>query len=99
MQTKFRKFCFLSLVGIVCSTGKGGWGKETNVVSLKEVVEVVRRDNPEIRAARERWLAFSARIAQASTPDKPRLDFERMYAPRGQNVWTDAEEKNVVLSQ
>ena len=99
MKTNFQKFCFLCLAGIVCSTGEGVWGKETNVSSLEEVVAIVERDNPEIQAARERWRAFSARVSQAATPEKPRLQFERMYAPRDKNVWTDAEEKNVVLSQ
>ena len=98
MKTNFQKFCFLCLAGIVCLTGRGVWGKETNVSSLEEVVAIVERDNPEIQAARERWRAFSARVSQAATPEKPRLQFERMYAPRDKNVWTDAEEKNVDLS-
>ncbi len=89
---------FWALLSLSCVAGQWVWGKETNV-SLEEVVAIVQRDNPEIKAARERWRAFKARVSQASTPDKPRLDFERMYAPLGQNVWTDAEEKNVVLSQ
>ena len=68
-------------------------------LSLERVIAVVQQENPEILAARERWHASKARISQAATPNKPRLDFERMYAPRGENVWTDAEEKNLVLSQ
>lgn len=66
---------------------------------LREALETARRDNPEIRAARSKWEAMRARVSQAATPDKPRLDFERMYAPRGENVITGAEERNVAVSQ
>ena len=99
MKIKHLKTIFLALMSISFVSSERVWGMETNVSSLEQVVAAVRRDNPEIRAALERWRAVSARVAQAATPDKPRLEFERMYAPRGQNVWTDAEEKNVVLSQ
>jgi cobalt-zinc-cadmium efflux system outer membrane protein len=67
--------------------------------SLDRVIVLVQQENPEIKAAQERWQAYRARIAQAATPDKPRLDFERMYAPQGENVWSDAKEKNLILSQ
>lgn len=98
MNFKHRMTRLLSLMSISLMATGGVWGGETNV-SLEQVVAAVQRDNPEIKAARERWRAFAARVAQSATPDKPRIEFERMYAPRGENVWTDAEEKNVVVSQ
>lgn len=94
------------LLLIFCGAGSGLiFGSEPAVslapspLSLDGVLADVQRNNPEIKAARERWQAFKARISQAATPSKPRLDIERMYAPRGKNVWSDAEEKNLVVSQ
>lgn len=87
------------IIGFLCLIGFGyPVYAETNL-SLREALEISRRDNPEIIAAREKWKAARSRIAQKSTPDKPRLDFERMYAPRGKDIISDAEEKNVVISQ
>lgn len=71
----------------------------TPTISLGEVLDLARRENPEIRAARSKWEAVRARIVQQATPDKPRLDIERMYAPRGENPWTEADEKNIAVSQ
>ncbi|MBK8576497.1 MAG: TolC family protein [Elusimicrobia bacterium] len=101
MKTKHLITRWLGLAIIFFMASEGVWGGETNVspLSLATVMEVVQRDNPEIKAARERWRSFAARVAQSATPDKPRLEFERMYSPRGKNVWTDAEEKNIVISQ
>lgn len=95
----------LTFIGISTFELSSVLGNEGEVVlsssplSLEQVLGVVRNENPEIRAARERWRAFAARVSQAATPDKPRVDFERMYAPQGDNVWSDAGEKNVVISQ
>lgn len=66
---------------------------------LRDVLDIARRENPEIVAARRRWDAAQARISQAATPEKPRVDIERMYAPRGENPWSGAEEKNIAVSQ
>jgi cobalt-zinc-cadmium efflux system outer membrane protein len=94
-----------TLIGISTFEPSSVLGDEGEVVlsssplSLEQVLGVVQRENPEIRAARERWRAFAARVSQAATPDKPRVDFERMFAPQGDNVWSDAGEKNVVISQ
>lgn len=71
----------------------------SGTISLRQVLEIVQRDNPEILAARKRWQAAQKRIAQAATPDKPRLDIERMYAPAGQSVISGAQEKNLAVTQ
>jgi cobalt-zinc-cadmium efflux system outer membrane protein len=103
---KWLHLSFISLLLISCGAGSGlifGSESENSLAAsplgLERVLAEVQRENPEIKAARERWRAFESRISQAATPAKPRLDFERMYAPRGKNVWSDAEEKNLVLSQ
>lgn len=67
--------------------------------TLQEVLAIAQKENPEIKAAQQRWEATKSRISQAATPDKPRVDFERMYAPRDKNVWLGAEEKNIAVSQ
>jgi outer membrane protein TolC len=59
----------------------------------------VRRDNPEIRAAAKRWEASQKRAIQAATPDKPRLDIERMYTPDSGSIFSDSEEKAISLTQ
>lgn len=71
----------------------------TGTLTLQSVLDIARRENPEIKAAQNRWEAAKARIVQGATPDKPRVDFERMYAPRDKNVISGAEEKNVAISQ
>ncbi len=63
----------------------------TGTVSLQQVLELVRRDNPEILAAHKRWEAAEKHILQAATLDKPRLDLERMYVPTGNNAVPDTE--------
>ena len=66
---------------------------------LSQVLELAERDNPEILAARKRWSAFQKRVAQAVTPDKPRLDIERMFVPAGSSVLTQADEKSLAITQ
>ena len=68
-------------------------------ITLNQVLELVARDNPEIVAARARWEAAKERVTQAGTPDKPRLDLERMYAPADKNVISGAAERNVAITQ
>lgn len=68
-------------------------------LTLTEVVDIARRENPEIRAALKKWEATKSRVTQATTPEKPRLNVERMYAPRGKNVVSAAEEENLAFSQ
>ncbi len=69
------------------------------VLNLREVLDIAKRENPEIRAAWERWQASRARITQESYPEKPRFDLERMYAPRSSEFFSDAEEKNWAITQ
>lgn len=71
----------------------------SNTLTLQQVLETAERDNPEILAARKRWQAVQKRVIQAATPDKPRLDIERMYAPSGKSVLTGADEKNIAVTQ
>lgn len=75
-----------------------GGRASSGTISLQQVLESVERDNPEILAARKRWLAAQKRVVQAATPDKPRLDIERMYAPSGTSVLA-ADEKSLAISQ
>ena len=71
----------------------------TPTITLTQVLEIVAKDNPDIAAARSRWEAAQKRIVQAATPDKPRLDLERMYGPVPGNPINDAREKNVAITQ
>jgi outer membrane protein, heavy metal efflux system len=71
----------------------------SGTITLDQVLELAERDNPEILAARKRWLAFQKRVVQAATPDKPRLDIERMYVPSGKSVLTEADEKSLAITQ
>ncbi|MEK7858740.1 MAG: TolC family protein [Elusimicrobiota bacterium] len=66
---------------------------------LKEVLERAERDNPELRAALKRWEAARKRSVSEAAPDKPRFDFERMYAPSGRTPLSGADEKSVSLTQ
>lgn len=71
----------------------------TGTITLAQVLELVEQDNPEIAAARAAWEAARSRIAQAATPDKPRLDLERMYGPVPGDPIGGAKEKNVAITQ
>lgn len=73
--------------------------RAANQLSLEEAIRIAVQDNPEIKAARKRWEAARARIAQEATPEKPRVDFERMYGPKNKDVISGAEEKNIAISQ
>ncbi|MBI5210076.1 MAG: TolC family protein [Elusimicrobia bacterium] len=83
----------------VSAGGLEAVGVSSGTISLQRVLEAVRRDNPEILAARKRWEAARQRAAQAATPDKPRLDLERMFAPSGENVVSMADEKAIAVTQ
>ncbi|HAZ07162.1 MAG TPA: hypothetical protein DCZ01_01265 [Elusimicrobia bacterium] len=67
-------------------------------ISLASTLDAARRGNPEIRVALKRWEAARKRAASEATPDKPRLDIERMYAPSGKTPLNGAEEKAVSLT-
>ena len=71
----------------------------SGTITLNQVLELAERDNPEILAARKRWAAFQKRVSQAATPDKPRLDIERMYVPSGKSVLNEADEKSLAVTQ
>jgi outer membrane protein TolC len=71
----------------------------SGTMTLKQVLDLAERVNPEILAARKRWEAVSKRLIQAVTPEKPRLDIEKMYTPSGKNILSEAEERSVAISQ
>lgn len=71
----------------------------SGTIDLQQVLEAVRRDNPEILAAHKRWEAGQRRIAQAATPDQPRLDVERMYAPSLSDMIGKPDEKAISITQ
>lgn len=68
-------------------------------ISWSQVLENVERENSEIRAALKQWQASQKRTIQAATPESPRLDLERMYAPKNQGILSGAEEKNLLITQ
>ena len=68
-------------------------------LSLAQALDSARRGNPEIRAALRRWDAARKKILSESTPDKPRLDIERMYAPSGKTPLNGADEKALSVTQ
>ena len=71
----------------------------TASLSLTEALDAARRDNPDIRVALKRWDAARKKIVSEATPDKPRLDIERMYAPSGKTPLNGADEKSVSITQ
>lgn len=71
----------------------------SDAITLKAVLEIAKKENPEIKAAKKKWEAARARIFQEATPEKPRVDLERMYAPKDGSIVRDADEKNVAISQ
>lgn len=71
----------------------------TGALTLKTALDEARRANPELQAALKRWEAARERIAAQATPDKPRLDVERMYAPSGRAPWNGADERSLSLTQ
>jgi outer membrane protein TolC len=74
-------------------------GVSSGTVSLARALDAARGGNPEIRAALKRWDAARKRVAAEATPDKPRLDIERMYAPSGKTPLNGADEKAVSITQ
>ncbi len=68
---------------------------ENGVITLEQALREAERSNPEIEAARKLWEARRERIVQVSTPDKPRLDVERMF---GRSPFS-GEEKSFSLTQ
>lgn len=91
METEMRNFILAAVLIAWASVSKAGnaavW---SGTLSLTEVLDAARRDNPEIRAARKRWDAARARVSSEATPDKPRLDIERMY---------NSQEKSLAITQ
>jgi outer membrane protein TolC len=68
-------------------------------LSLAQALDAARRGNPDIRVALKRWDAARKSIASEATPDKPRLDIERMYAPSGKTPFNGADEKALSITQ
>lgn len=89
----------VSAVALNVYSDETGQGLSSGIVTLRGVMDVALRENPEIQAARQKWEAAKTRIIQGSTPDKPRVDIERMYAPKGRNIISGAEEKNLAVTQ
>jgi outer membrane protein, heavy metal efflux system len=71
----------------------------SSTLNLAQILAQAEKNNPEIRAAKMKWGASLARISQAWTPEKPRVDVERMYAPQGKNILTEANENNLAVTQ
>lgn len=71
----------------------------SGTITLSQVLDLAERANPEILAAHRKWDAASHKIRQAATPDRPRLDIERMYAPSGKSILDAADEKGLAVTQ
>ncbi len=71
----------------------------SSTINLKQILDIVEQKNPEILAAKRNWEAKRKRTVQAATPDKIKLDIERMYAPLDQNVSGGAQEKSFLITQ
>jgi len=91
-------FIFIALFPLVRLAGADDM-PTVQPLTLKTVVETALQNNPEILAARKKWQAAQARITEERTPDKPRVDLERMYAPRDKNILSGASEKNIAITQ
>ncbi|MEK7382854.1 MAG: TolC family protein [Elusimicrobiota bacterium] len=83
----------------VSSRAQAPVAASSGTLSLAQALDAARRGNPDIRVALKRWDAARKRVASEATPDKPRLDIERMYAPAGKTPLSGAEEKAVSLTQ
>ena len=68
-------------------------------ITLNQALDAARRGNPEIQVALKRWDAARKRVVSEATPDKPRLDIERMFAPSGKTPLNGADEKAVSITQ
>ena len=71
----------------------------SGTLTLDQALDLTERANPEILATHRKWDAAHQRVRQAATPDKPRLDIERMYAPSAGNVVSGADEKSLSVTQ
>ncbi|MBI4424395.1 MAG: TolC family protein [Elusimicrobia bacterium] len=93
---------FLVLM-VLASWPASAWAQgepvSSGTITLNQVLDLAERASPEILAARKKWDAAAQRVRQAATPDKPRLDIERMYAPSGMNPVTSPDEKSVAVTQ
>lgn len=88
------------LLACVLATGPALAGEvKLSPLSVPEVITEVREKNPEILAAKRRWEAARAKILQEATPDKPRLDIEKMYAPSSGRITDQAAEQAVAVTQ
>ncbi|MFA6029208.1 MAG: TolC family protein [Elusimicrobiota bacterium] len=87
------------LAAVLLASGAKAAESSTPPLALREVLESVRRDNPALQAARLRWEAALKRVAAAATPDQPRLELERMYAPSGADPFSGADEKAFSVRQ
>lgn len=96
---KFFRISFSLLIFSMASHAVLGETHSMPMISLRELITEAQKNNPELNVARQEIEQAKARAHQKGVLDKPRLDFERMYAPRGQNAWSNAEENNMVISQ
>lgn len=71
----------------------------TGTFTLSQALERAGQANPEILAARRKWDAARHRTRQVSTPEKPRLDVERMYARSPAAILDGADERSFAISQ
>ncbi len=58
-----------------------GWAADEPRLSLESLIDEVTRNNPEIKAARERWEASKAVVPQVQTLPDPKLQFGYQRMP------------------
>lgn len=72
---------------------------EPAALSLDAALEEAARMSPELAASQSALEAARKRPLQEATPMSPRVDIEKMYAPRGSDPLTKAEERSVSVTQ
>ena len=90
---------FSSFVSCLLLISTPLFAAEAAPFTLAQARDAARRSNPEIRVALKRWEAARKRVSSEYTPGKPRVEFERMFAPTGTTPLNGAPEKSVSVSQ
>src|SRR5262245_48818045 len=71
----------LTAAALACTVAIPAAAQTSERLVLSEVIAEVRRDNPDIKAARDRVTAAKTRPAQVSAYDDPMVSYEAWNAP------------------
>ena len=61
-------------------------GARSSILSLNETVELARKNNPEILAARKKWEAMKSRTSSEKGYDKTGVFYQSMYSGRERSI-------------